>query len=94
MSDIVKRLRWWDLYFNTPEKVGKFVNDHPDYRDDPTSFDETAVEADLRGAADEIESFRGMFRALEPMPGAHLRSDGSPCHYLGSPCTKCGFISR
>jgi hypothetical protein len=54
VHELIKRLRWWDAYFNEPDKVKKFVNDHPLYRDNPTAFDETAVELDIREAADAL----------------------------------------
>jgi hypothetical protein len=48
MSELRERIEWWLKYFNEPAETEKWENGHPDYRDDPTSFDETALENDLR----------------------------------------------
>lgn len=51
---IVERLRWWLRYFN--DDTDKYKDQHPDYADNPAAFDETAIEADLREAANAIEA--------------------------------------
>ena len=49
-KEAAERLEWWLLYFND-ETEGKR---HPDFADNPYGFDETAIEADLRIAAQRL----------------------------------------
>ncbi len=51
-EEIAERLEWWLAYFDNDTDRSR----HPDFADDPSGFDETAIEADLYAAARRLRA--------------------------------------
>lgn len=46
VESLKERVQWWMKYFDTPDGDGT-LEPHPDFKNAPEGFDETAIEADL-----------------------------------------------
>ena len=52
-EELVERLEWLLAYFN--DETDKYLSPHPDFIKNIEGFDETAIEPDLRAAAQRLE---------------------------------------